>query len=134
MPYAEQVVGGEQLEVLAAAQIRVEARAFDEAGHAFERAGAVDQRVAAEELHGSLARPDQPEQHPQRRRLAGAVRAEEAVDVAGRDGEIDPGNGRDLPVPLDEAARFDRSGVRAQDVSARAAVSASDCVTEPATV
>ena len=74
---------GDQLEVAAARQVRVEARRLDEAGDAVEGARALEQRVAAEQLRRALVGPDQPEQHPQRRRLAGAVGAEVAVDVAG---------------------------------------------------
>ena len=50
---------------------------------------AADRRVPA-------GRADQPEHHPQRRRLAGAVRAEEAGDRAGLDGEAQPVDGADL--------------------------------------
>ena len=75
---------GEQLEVLAAGQVRVEARRLDEAGHAVERARA--RRTsgsrpnsatcpAVGRISPSIIRSDG--------RLAGAVRAEVAVDVAG---------------------------------------------------
>ena len=81
---------GHQLEVLAAAQVRVEARRLDEAGDAVERARALDAagrgRTAS---RAALVGPDQPEQHPQRRRLAGAVGPEVAVDVAGADRQVD---------------------------------------------
>ena len=43
-------------------------------------------------------RPDQAQQHPDRRGLAGAVGSEESVDRSGGDGEIDMVHG-DLPTP-----------------------------------
>ena len=78
------VEGGDQLEVLAARQVGVEARRLDEAGHAVERARALDQRVAAEQLR---ACPASGRISPSSIRsdvvLPGAVGAEVAVDVAG---------------------------------------------------
>ena len=56
--------------------------------------------------HPRLAggRVEEPREHLQRRRLAGAVRAEEADDLAGRDLEGDVVDCTDLPVlPPDEA-------------------------------
>ena len=46
-------------------------------------------RVAAEQPGAARRWPDQAEQHPQRGGLAGAVRAQVAVDVAGLDGQVD---------------------------------------------
>ena len=45
-------------------------------------------------------RADQAQHHPQRRRLAGAVRAEVAEDVAGLDGQVDVVDGDELAVAL----------------------------------
>ena len=101
------VVGGQQLQVLAPTQVRVEARRLDEAGDAVERAGAFDEGVAAEQLHVALGWANQAERHTQRRRLAGPVRAEEAVDVAGLDVEVDVIDGQDVAVALDQPARYD---------------------------
>src|SRR5205085_9926035 len=42
-----------------------------------------------------------------RRRLPGAIRAEEAEALAGPDREVDPAHGLDLAVGLDEAPRLD---------------------------
>ena len=72
-----------QLEVAAARQVRVEARRLDEAGDAVERGRPFDERVAPEQPRRALVGPDQAEQHPQRRRLAGPVGPEVAVDVTG---------------------------------------------------
>ena len=114
----------------AAREIRVEARALDEARDAVERPRAVDERVAAEELRVPSRRPDQPEHHPQRRRLAGAVRAEVAEDVAALDRQVDAVDRDDLAVALDEPACLDRR--RVAHLSARAAASAAAVGTEPA--
>src|SRR6202034_1334862 len=43
---------------------------------------------------------DQPEQHPDRGRLAGTVRAEEPVDGAARHGQVDSGDGQLVAEPL----------------------------------
>ena len=109
----------QQLEVAAAGQVRVEARRLDEAGDAVERRDA-GLRVAAEQAHDARGGADQAEHHPQRRRLAGAVRA--------------PGSRRRRPaatvrstsstatmlaVALDEPADLDRRGVAHGSEAAR---------------
>ena len=43
-----------------------------------------------------LGRPDQPHQHPQGRRLTGAVWTDEPVDRSGRHREREIGDGRDI--------------------------------------
>src|SRR5205085_12435791 len=80
-PCAAAVVVRQQLEVPATGQVRVEARAFDEAGDPLEGLRAVDERVASEELRRPGRRADQAEQDAQQRRLAGAVRPQVAEDV-----------------------------------------------------
>ena len=122
---------GDELEVPAAAQIRIEARLLDEAGDAVEGARPVDDGVAAEQLRRALVGPDQPEQDPQRCRLPGAVGAEVAVDVAGADRQVHVVDRGDVSVALDEPTRFDG---RAAHLSPRAAFSAASGGTEPATV
>jgi hypothetical protein len=77
------------------------------------RVGAGDRRFAG-------ARRDQRGQHAQRRRLAGAVRAEEAEDLAFADAEVDAAHGFDgaalgaerLPevMRLDDRRHEDRAG------------------------
>ena len=69
------------------------------AGRASSAYGAADGR-------GPGRRPDQPEQHPQRRGLAGAVRAEEAGDPAGLDIEkVRSSTATHRAEPLGQAAR-----------------------------
>jgi hypothetical protein len=64
-------------------------------------------RIAAEKLDRALAWGYESKRHPQRRGLAGAVRAEEAVHVAGVDLEVDVIDGENLAVALDESASAD---------------------------
>jgi hypothetical protein len=104
------VEGRKQLKVLVPAEIGVEVGRLDESGHAVERRGEVVLRVAAEEPRLSAVGPDQAEQDPQRRRLAGAVRPEEAVDVSWLDAEIDVVDRGDCAVALEETASFDWVG------------------------
>jgi hypothetical protein len=72
------------------------------------RPRALRERVAAEQPHRARVRADEPEQDPHRRGLAGAVRAEEPVHVAGADGEVDAIYRQHIAVALHESARDDR--------------------------
>src|SRR5207342_3241705 len=131
------VVRREQLKVLASGQVRVELRGLDEPGDAFERPPAHADRVATEEPGVARRRPDQAEEHPKRRRLAGPVRTQVAVDVTGVDREVDAVNRGEVAVPLDEAARLDRpfrGGSRRHQPSARAAASAAAAGSDPTSV
>src|SRR5262249_23169558 len=128
-PRAVAVVVGEQLEVLAARQIGIEARALDEPGDALERLRPVDERIAPEQARVAGGRTDQAEQHPERGRLAGAVRPQIAEDIAALDGEIDAVDRDDLAVALDEPACRDPGGVA--HLSPRAAASAAAGGSEP---
>src|SRR5579884_2082231 len=121
---------GEQAQVAPARQVGVEPRPLDEPGDAVERPRALDERVASVQLDAARRRPDQAEHHPQRRRLAGAVRAEEAVDVAGVDGQVDLVHGDEVAVALEQGSRRDRR--RVAHASAAASASATAAVTEPA--
>jgi hypothetical protein len=128
---------GHHLEVLAAAQVRVEARRLDEARDAVEGAGTLDVRVAPEQAHAAGVGADEAEQHAHRRRLPGAVRAEVAVDVAGPDGQVDAVDREHVAIALDEAPRRDGRGLAVDPAgahSARAAASAAAGGTEPITV
>ena len=121
----------DELEVLAAGEVGVEARRLDEARDAIQCAHAVDHRIPAEQPCAARARTDQPEQHAQRCRLAGAVGAEVAVDVARLDGQVDVVDGRDVAVGLDESARLDDRGHAS---TARSAASAAFGGSEPTSV
>ncbi len=99
---------GQQLEVLAAAQIGIEARRLHKAGHALQRARAIAHGVASEQLHVALAGCDESEGHAQGGGLAGAVRAEKAVHVAHLHRQVDAIDGEDLSVALDQSEGADR--------------------------
>src|SRR5436190_1803392 len=90
---------GEQLEVPAAAEIRVEARRLDEAGHSLERVDA-ELGVAAEQADRTGGGPDEAEHHAERGGLARPVRPQVAVDVAPGDAQVDVVDGDDLGVAL----------------------------------
>ena len=62
----------------------------------------------AEHAARAARRVDDAEQHPQGRRLARAIGAEQAVDGAGGDVEADAVDRASLVEILDEIARFDR--------------------------
>ena len=66
-----------------------------------ERRATGDVRPA--ELDPALVGPLEAGDHPQRRRLARAGRAEHREELAARDVEVDPVDGRDVPVPLPHA-------------------------------
>ena len=85
----------EALEVLPAGQVGVEAWALDEAGDAVQHADAGVGPGPAEDPDRARVGPDQPEQHPQERRLAGAVGPEDAVDLARGHAEGDVVDGAD---------------------------------------
>src|SRR6185503_21042087 len=75
-------------------------------------------------------RADQAQQHPQRGRLARAVRPEVAEDISFFDRQVDVVDRDEVSVPLDEPARGD--GPRVGHPSARAAASAAAGGTDPA--
>jgi hypothetical protein len=79
----------EDLEVPFAGQERIERRTLDERAHSDQRGGEVVRHAVAEDLHRAARRMDQPEQHPDGSRLAGAVRAEEPEQISFVDVEID---------------------------------------------
>jgi ABC-type glutathione transport system ATPase component len=60
-----------------------------------------------EERDAAAGRPDEGQQHPDRRGLAGAIRAEEAVDAARGHPQVEARHGLDVLELLDEALRRD---------------------------
>ena len=71
-------------------------------GQIADLAARIERPLAAEHAPAAARRIDDPEQHPQRRRLARAVGAEQAVDGAGGDGEADAVDRAGLAEILDE--------------------------------
>ena len=87
----------------------MERRALDQRAHPGQHPLRVLRDPAAEQGAAARRRPDQPEQHPDGGRLAGAVGPEEPVDRADRHREIDVVDG-DLAAaePLGQAGGGDR--------------------------
>lgn len=108
--------GGEQLEVPPPGERREEPRRLDDRPDPGDDLG---QRVgdrAVEHAHDTRVGADEPEQHPDRRRLARAVRAQEPVHAAERHVQVQAAHGDDLaaavPVGLPQAAGADGGGPR----------------------
>ena len=66
--------------------------------------------VLAEQPRLAAVGVDETDEHPQRRRLAGAVRTEQAADLTGADGEVEVVDREHGAVPLGEVADLDRRG------------------------
>ena len=101
---------GLQVHQLAAGHERVERRLLErDADRAAHRRGVAHDVVAGDDRLAA-GRPQQRRQHPDGRRLAGAVRSEEGVDLALGDLEVDAGDGHhsSLEVAL-EPLDLDRS-------------------------
>ena len=103
---AQAVQAGEEDEVLGAGDAQVERAVAgrDEADAPARRAAALG---GAEHAHAPFGRVDEPGEHPQQRGLAGAVRAEQRVHLAGACGEVDARQRRSRAVAADEAADLD---------------------------
>ena len=77
-------------------------------GQVADLLGSIERPLAAEDPARAERRFDDPEQHPQRRRLARAVGPEQAVDAAAWDTEADSVDRAGRAEVLDELDRFDR--------------------------
>jgi len=102
----------EVAEELAAREARVEARRTGEEAEAAPRRVRVARDVDARELDAALRGDEDRGEHPQRRGLARAVRAEEAVDLAGRDAERQIVDGQRGAEALREVEDGDAGGAR----------------------
>jgi hypothetical protein len=97
-----------ELEMLAPGQQRVESGLLERRADRRAHLGALPDHVEAGHRRSTRRRGQERDQHVHRCRLAGAVRAEEAVDLAGSDVEVDPVDGpRPLLEDADKPARFD---------------------------
>ena len=70
--------------------------------------GALDRGIDPEHPQCPLGHRGDRSDHPHRRCLAGAVRAEEPEGLAGLDGELDTIDGGEVPEPLGQVMRFDQ--------------------------
>ena len=112
-PVRAGVGGVEALQVRGARQVRGEARALHEGADGGEDLGQGVRHRPPEQLHAAGRRVDEAEQHPDRRRLARSVRAEEAEDAAGGHRQVHGVDGGSRAEPLGERGRLDgerRSG------------------------
>ena len=91
------------VEVLAHGEVRVGGRVLDQVADAREDARRARPHAAAQHLDLAAARPDEAEQHADRGRLAGAVPAEEAVDLAAAHVEVERVDGEHVAVALARA-------------------------------
>ncbi len=95
----------QDLEIRPSRQVRIEGRLLHEPGDVPQ-----GQRVALVEavpaqLDRSRVRSHEPEQHPQQRRLAGAVGTEQAAHLAFGEGQVDAVDRQCRPKSLGQAAR-----------------------------
>jgi hypothetical protein len=97
-----------QRELLARGQLRIERRLLEHDADLPAHRGALAHDVAAEQRDLARARREQRREHAHRRRLARAVRAEQAEADPARHVEVDARERRGLAVALLEAAHTDR--------------------------
>jgi hypothetical protein len=96
------------LEVLADGQLGIRGRALDKVADAAPHGRRLGAHRFPEQLGVTCRWRDHPEEHPDRRRLAGAVGAEEPVDLAPGDAEVHAVDGQDIAaVALGEPERRD---------------------------
>jgi hypothetical protein len=98
----------EQVDDLAAGQAGPQRHVAGHVGQPPVQRGGIPPRVAAEQPDGSGAGPQQAEQHPDRGRLARAVRPEKAVHLARPDGQIQPVERAGVAERLGQAGYLDR--------------------------
>ena len=98
---------GVQLEVLLGGQVAVERRVLEDQADVAADVVARGRDVVAGDGRGARGGLGQRAEHVDRRRLPGAVRAEEAEDLAGLDGERDAADGLDVPERLAQFVDFD---------------------------
>src|SRR6185369_397604 len=96
---------GDGGEVVAAGEVGIEGGDLEHRADPGERVLAPSAHVASEHLGGSRGRRDETEHHADRRALAGAVRAEQADDLAAPHFEIEPVDRSDRAESLDQPVR-----------------------------
>ena len=104
----EAVHAAHELEVLEHRQVVPEREALGHVTHLPAQDLGVARHRMTEHGHRAARRHEKPAEHADRGGLAGAVRAEEAVDLRVRHVEVDPGDGPGRAEPAREVARADR--------------------------
>ena len=97
-----------QLEVLRDRQFAIERKGLRHVADVAPRLHVVRAHRLAEQLARAAGRRQEADQHFHRRRLAAAVRAEEAEDLAARDAEADMIDRDEIAEPAREPFRLDR--------------------------
>ena len=97
----------QDLEVLPTGEVPVEPGLVDDGAYPGQRLGAVRGDRVAEEGHRPGVGVGEPEQHPDERGLAGAVRAQVAEGTPPGDEELDAVDGDVLPEPLGQSVGLD---------------------------
>src|SRR5699024_10111742 len=111
---------GEDVDRLSAGEVGPELDVAGDVGEAAVQGHEVDDGVLAEDLDAATVGAQQAEDDAQRRRLAGAVGAEEAVDLPAGDLEVEAVEGAGAPVGLGELGGADDSGHRGLPVGSAA--------------
>jgi hypothetical protein len=93
---------GEELDVLVDREIAVERESLGEVSESVVERASVLPGVATEHLYGSRGGAQQTREHPQRRRLPGAIRSDQTDHLTTRYLEIDPAYRLDRPVAHDQ--------------------------------
>ena len=119
--------GRQDPQVLAAREVRIEERPFDDRADARERELALRRQRAAQDAHLTGGRSGEAEQGSDQRRLAGAVVPEEPEGGAGGDGEVDRVDRDPLAEALGQADRLDRGGKEAVSFMSGARLVGFDC-------
>jgi DNA-binding MarR family transcriptional regulator len=113
------VEGALQAHVLTCGQVRVQGRLLERGADRVAHRGAFLDDVVAGDPGRTCCGGEESGEHVNGRRLAGAVRSEEAVDLAGPDLEVDAVDGADAALELaDESMSFDSVGLRLASVPA----------------
>ena len=108
---------GVQAQVLLGGEVDVERGVLEDEADVAADVVALGDDVEAADARRPRTSAGEGAEHVDRRALAGAVGAEEAEDLARRDGERDAADGVDLAVGLDEPLDVDR-GLRPRSVPA----------------
>src|SRR5204863_1455532 len=101
---------GDHGEVLATGEVAMEARLLDDRTDACERGGPLSRHRPPQQPHRPGGGTGQPEQHPDQRGLASAVRSEVAEGGTGRDAKVDVVDGDALAETLGQPGRLDDVG------------------------
>ncbi len=98
----------EQVDDLTTAEVRPEVHVAGDVGEAAVQVHGVGPRVAVEQPDLAGIGAQEAQEDPNGRGLAGTVRPDEPVDLAGIDGEVQAVEGTDVAEGLDEARHIDR--------------------------